>query len=78
MQPGQQEDSTIALGTPLEVMHMDQSLQLVPHVPLSPAPCWQDHKMAVCWVTGLVQGHIHRMGLRLWPGDGLQEVLLIQ
>ena len=78
VQPGQQEVPAIPLGTALEVVHLDQRFKLVAHVPLPPTLGGQDGEQAVHRVTGLVQGCRGGPGRELGPGNGVEEVALLQ
>ena len=55
VQSGQEEIPTVDLGTTLEVVHLDEGLQLVAHMPL-PSLLNGEGEQAVHRVTRLVQG----------------------
>lgn len=78
MQPGQKEISTVVLRTTVEVVHLDQHLQLAPHVPRPTFFRGQDGEHTVHWVTCQVQGNWFGARQRSGPGNRVQQVALLQ
>lgn len=62
----------------MEVVHLDQDLQLVLHVPLLPSLGREDGEQAVGGVARLGEGGRHGARRRSGPGDGVQQVALFQ
>lgn len=78
VQSGQKEIPAVALGTTLEVMHMDEGLQLVAHMPLPISFGGKDGEQAVHRVASLAQGSWCKVRRRARPGDRVQQVALFQ
>lgn len=72
----QEEIATVALGSTVKVVHLHQDLQHVSHVPLPPSLSGEDGEQAVVGVAA--RGQDHCGGTRRRPGDGVQEVALLQ
>lgn len=78
VQSGQKEIPTVVLGTTLEVVHLDEGLQLVAHMPLSSSLGGKDGEQAVHGVARLAQGDWRGARRRPGPGDRVQQVVLFQ
>lgn len=62
----------------MKVMHLDEDLQLVLHIPLLSSLGGEDGKQAVGGVARLGQGGRRGARRRSRPGDGLQQIALFQ
>lgn len=78
VQSGQKEIPTVALGTTLEVMHLDKDFQLITQMPLLSSIGGKDGEQAAPRVTCQGQGSWCRARRRPRPGKRFQQVALFQ